>query len=147
MGNYILKTKIDLETASTLLTKVLDAVNESVQRYQRNNDVFSKTMYEKAFKRYSVYRECKDNLDFVIEVLKDYLDNHPEESSFGYTPRKITSISDIGKYQQETLNAKRYLQSKLLFMASVRGNEDEIKLYQECIKKLDYVYSHIAKNQ
>lgn len=102
--NYIYKTKTDLEAASTLLTKVLDSVNESVQRYEKSNNIPGQAMYEMRFKRYSVYRECKDNLDFVIEVLKNYLDNHPEESSSRYTPRKITSIYDIGKYQKETLS-------------------------------------------
>lgn len=146
MGNYIYKTKTDLEAASTLLTRVLNAVNENVQRYENSNNIPGQAFYELWFKRYSVYRECKDNLDFVIEVLKNYLDTHPEESSSGYTPRKITSIYDIGKYQTEALNAKRNIKSRLLFMASVRGNEEEIKLYQECIEKLNYVYSHIAKN-
>lgn len=137
---------MDLEAASTLLTKVLDSVNETVQRYEKNNDVFSKKMYEKSFKRYSVYRECKDNLDFVIAVLKNYLDTHPEESSSGYTPRRITSIDDIGKYQTEALNAKREIKSTLLFMARVSGDDEKSKIYQECIDRLNFVYSHIAKN-
>lgn len=145
MENYILKSKMDLEAASTLLTKVLDSVKESVQRYEKSNDVFGKTMYEKESKRYSVYRECKDYLDYVIDVLKNYLDTHPEEASSGHTPRKITSIYDIGKYQTEALKAKRNINT-LLWMAKVRGDENKIKLYQECIEKLNYVYSNIAKN-
>ena len=144
--NYIYKTKTDLEAASTLLTKVLDSVKESVQRYENSNNIPGQAFYELWFKRYSVYRECKDNLDFVIEVLKNYLDTHPEESSSGYTPRKITSIYDIGKYQTEALNAKRSIQSILLWRARISGDEEKSKVYQECIERLNYVYSHIAKN-
>lgn len=95
MENYILKSKMDLEAASTLLTKVLDSVKESVQRYEKSNDVFGKTMYEKESKRYSVYRKCKDNLDFVIDVLKNYLDTHPEESSSGHTHQGRSHPSTI----------------------------------------------------
>ena len=145
MTNYIYKTKTDLEAASTLLTRVLNAVNENVQRYENSNNIPGQAFYELWFKRYSVYRECKDNLDFVIAVLKNYLDTHPEESSSEYTPRRITSIYDIGKYQTEALKAKRNIDT-LLWMAKVRGDENKIKLYQECIEKLNYVYSNIAKN-
>ena len=146
MGNYIFKTKTDLEAASTLLTKVLNAVNENVQRYEKSSDFPAQAMHERLFKRYSIYRECKDNLDFVIEVLKNYIDTHPEESYSRYAPRKMTSIYDIGKYQTETLNAKRTIKSTLLFMARARGDEEGMRLYQECIERLNYVYLHIAKN-
>ena len=146
MTNYIYKTKTDLEAASTLLTKVLNAVNENVQRYEKSCDFPAQAMHERLFKRYSVYRECKDNLDFVIAVLKNYLDSHPEESSSGYTPRKITSIYDIGKYQTETLIAKKNINNILLWMARLSGDEEGMRLYQECIERLNFVYSHIAKN-
>lgn len=142
----IYKTKTDLEAASTLLTKVLDSVNESVQRYEKSNDVSGQAFYQLWFKRYSVYRECKDNLDFVIAVLKNYLDTHPEESTSRYTPRKITSIYDIGKYQTETLIAKKNINNILLWMARLSGDEEGMRLYQECIERLNFVYSHIAKN-
>lgn len=143
----IYKIKTDLEAASTLLTKVLNSVNESVKRYENSNNVPGQAMCELYSKRYSVYSKCKDNLDFVIAVLNNYLDTHPEESSSRYTPRKITLISDIGKYQKETIIAKRYIENPLLWSARMSRDEEKIKLYQDCIERLNYVYSHIAKNK
>ena len=64
---------------------------------------------------------------FAVNDLSLYLDTHPEESSSGHTPRKITSIYDIGKYQTEALKAKRNIDT-LLWMAKVRGDENKIKL-------------------
>lgn len=147
MEKYI-KSKMDLEAASTLLTKVMENVHESVKRYENRKDFFGEIMYKKESDRFSVFCQCKDNLDFVIGVLKSYIDNHQDPSMpkvICYSPRKFTYIYDVGKFQTEVLKAKRNIET-LLWIAKISKGE-EIELYQECIKRLNYVYSHIAKNK
>lgn len=80
------------------------------------------------------------------QVLKDYIEqeNIQSKASISYKPRKFTFHSDLGKYQTEVLKAKRVIEHSLR-MASVKKDEERINLYQECINKLNYVYSHIAK--
>lgn len=143
MEDFI-KRKMDLEAASTLLTKALTNLNESIQNYTNREGDFGKMMNEK----HSVLTICKENIDFVIAVLTDYINQHPESLSkrIDYTPRKLTFISDIGKYQTEAIKAKRIMEH-LQWRASMSQDEEKKILYQECITKLNYVYAHIAKTK
>jgi hypothetical protein len=143
MEDFI-KRKMDLEAASTLLTKALTNLNESIQNYTNREGDFGKMMNEK----HSVLTICKENIDFVIAVLTDYINQHPESTSrrIDYTPRRITSIYDIGKYQTEAIKAKRIMEH-LQWRASMSQDEEKKILYQECITKLNYVYAHIAKTK
>ena len=115
---------------------------------KKAKDFFGEIMYKKESDRFSVFCQCKDNLDFVIGVLKSYIDNHQDPSTpkvIYYSPREFTYIYDVGKFQTEVLKAKRNIET-LLWIAKISKGE-EIELYQECIKRLNYVYSHIAKNR
>lgn len=143
MEDFI-KRKMDLEAASTLLTKALTNLNESIQNYTNREGDFGKMMNEK----HSVLTICKENIDFVITILTDYINQHPESTSrrIDYTPRRITSIYDIGKYQTEAIKAKRIMEH-LQWRASMSQDEEKKTLYQECITKLNYVYAHIAKTK
>ena len=143
MEDFI-KRKMDLEAASTLLTKALTNLNESIQNYTNREGDFGKMMNEK----HSMLTICKENIDFVIAVLTDYINQHPVSSSkrIDYIPRRITSIYDIGKYQTEALKAKRLFEP-LTRIASYAGDKEKEKLYQECITKLNYVYANIAKTK
>lgn len=143
MEDFI-KRKMDLEAASTLLTKALTNLNESIQNYTNQEGDFGKMMNEK----HSVLTICKENIDFVIAVLTDYINQHPESLSkrIDYTPRKLTFISDIGKYQTEALKAKRLFEP-LTRIASYAGDKEKEKLYQECVDRLKYVYAYISKTK
>lgn len=147
MEDFI-KRKMDLEAASALLTKTLAILNEDVQSYGNRKDDLGKGMYEKFIGNVSILTKCKENIDFVIAVLTDYINQHPESSSkrIDYTPRRITSIYDIGKYQTEAIKAKRIMEH-LQWRASMSHDEEKKILYQECITKLNYVYAHIAKTK
>ena len=147
MEDFI-KRKMDLEAASALLTKTLAILNENVQNYENRKDDLGKGMYEKYTGNVSILTKCKENIDFVIAVLTDYINQHPESLSkrIDYTPRKLTFISDIGKYQTEALKAKRLFEP-LTRIASYAGDKEKEKLYQECITKLNYVYANIAKTK
>lgn len=147
MEDFI-KRKMDLEAASALLTKTLAILNENVQNYENRKDDLGKGMYEKYTGNVSILTKCKENIDFVIAVLTDYINQHPESLSkrIDYTPRKLTFISDIGKYQTEAIKAKRIMEH-LQWRASMSQDEEKKTLYQECITKLNYVYAHIAKTK
>ena len=68
MEDFI-KHKMDLEAASTLLTKALTNLNESIQNYTNRKGDFGKIMNEK----HSMLTICKENIDFVITILTDYI--------------------------------------------------------------------------
>lgn len=147
MEDFI-KRKMDLEAASALLTKTLAILNENVQNYENRKDDLGKGMYEKYTGNVSILTKCKENIDFVIAVLTDYINQHPESTSrrIEYTPRKLTFISDIGKYQTEALKAKRLFEP-LTRIASYAGDKEKEKLYQECVDRLNYVYAYISKTK
>ena len=147
MEDFI-KRKMDLEAASALLTKTLAILNENVQNYENRKDDLGKGMYEKYTGNVSILTKCKENIDFVIAVLTDYINQHPESLSkrIDYTPRKLTFISDIGKYQTEALKAKRLFEP-LTRIASYAGDKEKEKLYQECVDRLKYVYAYISKTK
>ena len=147
MEDFI-KRKMDLEAASALLTKTLAILNENVQNYENRKDDLGKGMYEKYTGNVSILTKCKENIDFVIAVLTDYINQHPESFSkrIDYTPRRITSIYDIGKYQTEALKAKRLFEP-LTRIASYAGDKEKEKLYQECVDRLNYVYAYISKTK
>ena len=131
---------MDLEAATALLIRTLAILNENAQSYENRKDALGKGMYEKYTGNFSILTTCKENIDFVIAVLTDYINQHPESTSrrIDYTPRRITSIYDIGKYQTEALKAKRIMEH-LKWQASMSHDEEKKMLYQECITKLNYV--------
>ena len=147
MEDFI-KRKMDLEAASALLTKTLAILNENVQNYENRKDDLGKGMYEKYTGNISILTTCKENVDFVIAVLTDYINQHPESFSkrIDYTSRRITSIYDIGKYQTDALKAKRLFEP-LTRIASYAGDKEKEKLYQECVDRLKYVYAYISKTK
>lgn len=147
MEDFI-KRKMDLEAASALLTKTLAILNENAQSYENKKDDLGKGMYEKYTGNFSILTKCKEKIDFVIAVLTDYINQHPESLSkrIDYTPRKLTFISDIGKYQTEATKAKRLFEP-LTRIASYAGDKEKEKLYQECVDRLNYVYAYISKTK
>lgn len=140
-----IKCKMDLETASTFLDEILEDEKRNL-RVRANNTFIGKALYEVDEKRISVLTECKDNIDFVLDVLKDYInkENTQSFSPLFYKPKKFSSHSDLGKYQTEVIKAKKKIET-LLWVSSLTKDEEKMKLYQECINKLNYVYSHISK--
>ncbi len=59
---------------------------------------------------------------------------------------KSSIIQDIGKYQTVALSIKREIEP-LQRISFYSGKHKEADLYKECIKRLNFVYAHIAKNR
>lgn len=138
--------KMDLEAASSFLNEVLGKEKEQVQYYSNHKTFMGQVLLEKKEERYSVLTKCKENLDFVIDVLKDYINqvSTRPNATLSYKPRKFTFHSDLGKYQTEVIKAKKRIET-LRWTASMTGDEEKKALYQECVERLNYVYSHISK--
>ena len=118
---------------------------DSLQSHANYKSPIGKMMYEKEEERFSVLTTCKDNLDFVKKVLKEYIrQENIQSNSISYKPRVLTYHSDIGKYQTEVIKAKRKFET-LLWVASMTGDAEKKALYQDCINKLNFVYTHISK--
>ena len=140
------KSLLDLEAASAFLNEVLGKEKEQVQFYSNSKTFMGQALLEKKEERYSVLTKCKENLDFVIDVLKEYVNqvSPRPNATHSYKPRKFTFHSDLGKYQTEVIRAKKRIET-LRWTASMTGEEEKKALYQECIERLNYVYSHISK--
>jgi len=148
IDDYI-ECKMDLEAVSTLLNEVYDKEKESLQRHANYTSNVGKILYEKEEERFSILTTCKENLDFVIDVLKDYINQNTQDSNttLSYRPRKIIHHSELCEYKKELMKAKEKFKNSLLWKSSLPFVRDEEKkiLYQDCIDKLSYVYSHISK--
>lgn len=147
IDDYI-ECKMDLEAVSTLLNEVYDKEKESLQRRANYTSNVGKMLYEKEEERFYVLTTCKENLDFVIDVLKEYINQNTQDSNtttLSYKPRVLTYHSDIGKYQTEVLKVKRIFET-LVWKSSFpfARNEEKMRLYKDCVEKLKYVYSHIS---
>lgn len=145
MRNFI-KHRMDSEVASELLTQELNALSKRMQVYETRKDPLGAGLYKRYSKRHFVYKTCKENIDFVINVMNDYISQNPDLSKPILYKPSITSIYDIGKYQTIALMIKHEFELLLRFL-ELHWKQEEADLYEECIKRLNYVYSHIAKNR
>lgn len=145
--NQIIKNKMDLEAASNLLNEVLEREKAELQNHANYNTPVGEMLFEKKKERFSVYVKCKDDIDYVIDFLKDYIkqENIESPSVLFYKPRKA-SCHEIGKYQTEVLRAKSNIETLYRVSRMTRKGE-YATMFQECITKLNYVYSHISKNK
>lgn len=148
IDKYI-KCKMDLEAVSTLLNKIYEREKDSLQSHANYKSPIGKSMYEKEEKQFSALTKCKENLDFVINVLKEYINQNKQEynSMLSYQPRKFTCSSELCEYKRELVNAKRIFKDSLSWMPSLSFTRDEKKvaLYQDCINRLDYIHEYISE--
>ena len=109
--------------------------------------MFTQMLLDKS-KELSIATQCKENMSFIYDVLDSQLLESEiiqsnNENSF-YSPRKLISLPEIGKYRTETIKIKKDFEALELWAKMERSTERE-KLFKECISKLNYVYSNIAK--
>ena len=141
----IKKSKLDLEAAYKLLNDVTDELKERLDEYSCGNFI-QQMRAEPLRERYSSLIKCKENLEFVIDIFNQYIQNNQQDTSasYSYKPRILKSHYDLGKYQTEAINAQKNVKS-LLNIASMMRDVEKKRLYQDCIDRLNYVYSHISR--
>lgn len=84
-------------------------------------------------------------LQFTEEYFHLYAKKTLSQTAYiSYKPRVLTYYSDIGKYQTEVIKAKRKFET-LHWAASITRDAEKKALYQDCINKLNFVYTHISK--
>lgn len=144
----IKKHKLDIEAMLNCLNKAIEKKTKDVELYADSNGMFTQMLLDKSKELLSIATQCKENMSFIYDVLDSQLLESEiiqsnNENSF-YSPRKIISLSEIGKYRTETIKIKKDFEALELWAKMERSTERE-KLFKECISKLNYVYSNIAK--
>ncbi len=138
--------KLDIEAMLKCLDKVIEKKKMAMERYAA-----SKTwqmIFEKENDLLSIAIQCKENMSFIYDVLDNkLLDSEIITSNIAngfYTPREIVFLSEIGEYRTETIKIKKDFDT-LGWMARVKGSTERELFFRDCIEKLKYVYSNIAK--
>ena len=140
--------KLDIESMLKLIEVAIEKQTKGVQRYANFNEIFKQMFLAKHEELLIIATQCKENMAFIYDVL----DNQLLESEIiqktvanpFYSPRKIGFLIDIGKYRTETLKIKRSFESLARFSRMKGASEREV-FFKECVSKLNYVYSNIAK--
>ena len=144
----IKKHKMDIEAMLNCLNKAIEKKTKDVELYADSNGMFTQMLLDKSKELLSIATQCKENMSFIYDVLDSQLLESEiiqsnNENSF-YSPRKIISLSQIGKYQTETIKIKKDFEA-LEWWAKMERSTEREKLFKECISKLNYVFSNIAK--
>ena len=138
--------KSDIQAILNCLNKVIDNKTKQVELYA--NSKIWVILLEREKELLSIANQCKENLSFIYDVLDhQLLDSEIIKSNMGsksYSPRKIVFTGEIGKYRTETHKIKRDFDT-LLWVAKNTGSTEREEFLGDCIKKLNYVYSNIAK--
>lgn len=142
----IIKSKLDLEIVLTFLSEVLEKEKVNEQKASNYKSPVGKSLWEDNVKRCSVLTQCKENLEYGLKVLEDYINAKQIQSNaiYSYKPRKLSLHSEIGKYRTEVLRAKKTFEF-MLWTTNISREEEKKALCQECIDKMNYVYSNITK--
>ena len=140
--------KMDIEAILACLDIAIEKQAKNVERYSVPNSIFGQPFLEKNKELLSVATQCKANLSFIFDVLDNQLlDDEIIQSNNAnpfYSPRKIVSLSEIGKYQIEVIKIKKDFDT-LVWCSRMKGATDRETFFNECVSKLNYVYSNIAK--
>lgn len=143
----IKKHKLDIEAMLICLDKAIEKKNEDIERYAASNGMLKEMFYDKAKELLSIAKTCRDNASYIYDVLDNQLLEseiiHRDSALVVYSPRKI-SISEIGKYRTETIKIKKDFDT-LVWCSKMNGSIERESLFKECVSKLNYIYSNIAK--
>lgn len=140
--------KLDIEAMLNCLDKAIEKKTKDVELYSASNGMFGQMFLDKEKELLSIAMQCKDNMSFIYDVLNNQLlesEIIPSNNANPfYSPRKIVSLSEIGKYQTEVIKIKKNFDT-LVWCSRMIGATDRETFFNECVSKLNYVYSNIAK--
>ena len=142
----IKKHKMDIEAMLKCLNLAIERINQNVERYASSGAV-GQMFYDKEKELLSIAIQCKENMSFIYDVLDNQLlesEIIPSNNAFtSYSPRKIY-LFEIGKYRTETNRIKKNFDT-LVWHSRMIGSTERESFFKECVCKLNYVYSNIAK--
>ncbi|SDH07833.1 hypothetical protein SAMN04487901_1163 [Prevotella communis] len=138
--------KSDIEAMLNCFNKAIEKKTQSVEHYA-SSGVFGQMFYDNENELLSIAVQCRDNMSFIYDVLDNKLLESEiipsnNTSSF-YSPRKI-SLLEIGKYRTEIIRIKKDFDS-LVWYSRISGSTERESFFKDCVSKLNYVYSNIAK--
>ncbi|WP_036911954.1 hypothetical protein [Prevotella sp. FD3004] len=140
--------KLDIEAMLNCLDKAIEKKAKEVEHYSASNGLTRQMFLDKYKELLSIATQCKENMSFIYDVLDNQLlDSEIIPSNYAnpfYSPRKIVFLSEIGKYRTETIRIKKDFES-LVWLSKIKGSTERKTLFEECVSKLNYVYSNIAK--
>jgi hypothetical protein len=142
----IKKHKLDIEAMLNCLNMAIEKKTKEVERYA-SGGTFGQMFYDKEKELLSIAIQCKENMSFLYDVLdKQLLESEilPSRNIIDfYSPRKI-GIFEIGKYRTETIRIKKDF-DLLVWSSRMTGSTERESFFKDCVSKLNYVYSNIAK--
>ncbi len=140
--------KKDIEAMLNCLDKAIEKKSKDVVFYEASSEMLRQMFLDKHKKLLSIATQCKENMSFIYDVLDNQLLEseiiQSNNSNPFYSPRKIVFLSEIGKYRTETIRIKKDFES-LVWLSKIKGSSERKTLFEECVSKLNYVYSNIAK--
>lgn len=140
--------KLDIKAMLNCLDKVIEKKTKDVEHYSTSNGMLKQIFLDKHKELLSIATQCKENMSFIYDVLDNQLlESEIIPSNYAnpfYSPRKIVFLSEIGKYRTETNKIKRDFDT-LVRSSRMQGATEREDLFKECVSKLNYVYSNIAK--
>lgn len=120
-------------------------INESIKQldlYKHSNPMFSALFIDPHKERLNIAKQCKENLALVLEVLKTEVEaisiDEPYLTIDGQ--RKL----DRNKFMTEVLSIRDSFKT-LLPIEKICPNNKRVVLFEDCVKRLNYVYSNIYK--
>lgn len=140
--------KLDIEAMLNCLDKAIEKYTKDIERYEASSEKMRQMFLDKPKELLSIATQCKDNMSFIYDVLDNKLLESeivpPISVTPFYSPRKIVYLSEIGKYRTETIRIKKDFDT-LVRCSRMIGSTDRATYFNECVSKLNYVYSNIAK--
>ena len=140
--------KLDIEAMLNCLDKAIEKKTKDVEYYASSNGMLSQMSLDKHKELLSLAKQCKENMSFIFDVLENQLLGseiiQSNNANPFYSPRKIVFLSEIGKYRTEANRIKKDFDT-LVWCSKMNGSTDRESLFKECVSKLNYIYSNIAK--
>ena len=140
--------KQDIESMLNCLDKAIEKKTKDVENYAASSNMLRQMFLDTHKELLSIANQCKENMSFIYDVLDSQLLESEILQSDNvnpfYSPRKIVSISEIGKYRTETIKIKKDFDT-LVWSSRIQGFAERETFFKECVSKLNYVYSNIAK--
>ena len=144
--NSLNERLVDFEHIINNLDALVEHNQSLCDEYSSRKGMLAEHMLPMYQEKLQQTKQCRDNLQFVADFTKSYLEAQGEtvaKPSF-YKPRVLLAMSDIGKYRTEVEKMKKSYET-ILFTFKMSHDEEGMAKAQECIEKLKYVYSTITK--
>jgi len=120
-------------------------INESIKQldlYKHSNPMFSALFIDPHKERLNIAKQCKENLALVLEVLNTEVEAISIDEPYLTIDRQRKL--DRNKFMTEVLSIRNSFKT-LLLIEKICPNNKRVVLFEDCVKRLNYVYSNIYK--